>query len=404
MLDVGNLDIWIQFTSLEFNSVIVSTHAVEVNPAGSFWTIVVSSRIDFSSTCLIDGITMATINSYPTQSTPVTPLLVSTVPNPSSPPTLASVPGTSSPPTLASRPPECPICLDDLQKIKRIVLTLPCGHTYCRKCIIGYVREEIQNRLEIPCPHPTCQQILDLKGLINRVRIKQAQKRTRRPNACPSVRCLGTLVNFECDVCHLRVCRECGELQHLGRSCQPQIRASYRKIQQEARPCPHCQVLIYKDGGCNNVHCRRCNTSFDWETLRTHTEIRQGIQQPRLQSHDAWRRSHSAFISQPAPPPPASQSDELTDEEIEQIFQAEIEQIIERSQSEFQLGDNSESAMHSGVHETHEPLECRTCQRLCFNQTGLCCSCVESTGEITINVQVEPTIPDRTRHYCPLCQ
>jgi len=33
------------------------------------------------------------------------------------------------------------------------------------------------------------------------------------------------------------------------------------------KPCPGCNALIEKDGGCNHVYCSACGAFFDWSTL-----------------------------------------------------------------------------------------------------------------------------------------
>ena len=30
------------------------------------------------------------------------------------------------------------------------------------------------------------------------------------------------------------------------------------------KPCPNCQTLITKNGGCSHMYCTRCNTHFTW--------------------------------------------------------------------------------------------------------------------------------------------
>jgi len=35
------------------------------------------------------------------------------------------------------------------------------------------------------------------------------------------------------------------------------------------KKCPACLVPIQKDGGCNQMHCRRCNHRFDWRKAKT---------------------------------------------------------------------------------------------------------------------------------------
>ena len=276
---------------------------------------------------------MATVTITPTTQ-PATPVTTSQ-------PAIAVTQVAPAAPSVSA---ECPICLENLKKMRRVVLTLPCGHVYCRKCIVGYSKEEIQNRTEVLCPNPTCQQVLDLRGLINKKLVIQAKKRSRRPNTCPNLRCIGTVVNFECSICHLRVCQDCGEIQHGERPCNPEIQASYRMVHREARPCPQCQALIYKDGGCSHVHCGRCTTDFDWETLRTHQEIRARAPFRRQPDNlaNAWNPT-SLPLPEPAP-----------DNQVNQVVQ-----MVQNLQLNNQ-----------------EPQMCHTCRdRLCLDPSGQCCRC-----------------------------
>ena len=32
----------------------------------------------------------------------------------------------------------------------------------------------------------------------------------------------------------------------------------------DVKPCPQCQFRIFKNGGCNHMHCVKCGTSFCW--------------------------------------------------------------------------------------------------------------------------------------------
>jgi hypothetical protein len=256
-------------------------------------------------------------------------------------------------------PKECPICLDNLDKLrrsKRVILTLPCGHIYCRKCIVGYAREEIQNRSEVLCPNPTCEHVLTLKGLIDQKLLKKARQRSRRSNACPTTRCLGTVVDFECNTCHLTMCQECGEIQHTGRDCRPEIRESYRHIHLESRKCPHCQVPIEKDGGCNHVTCWRCNTAFDWMTLRTYDEIMAGA--PPRRSPEA-----PALAWNPGGPPIPGITG-IREPRTRDDGMPPLIPLIE-----------TPNPGQPVIRAVPDPQPCRTCQRLCLSPTGECCRC-----------------------------
>jgi hypothetical protein len=36
-------------------------------------------------------------------------------------------------------------------------------------------------------------------------------------------------------------------------------------VRQNCKPCPRCRVPIFKDGGCNHVHCSICAVNFCWK-------------------------------------------------------------------------------------------------------------------------------------------
>jgi len=264
-----------------------------------------------------------------------------------------------------NKPQTCPICLDDVSKIKRIVLTLPCSHVYCRKCLTTYIRTEITSSYPVKCPQPGCKSNLDLtgygplKGLIGQKYIKMAQK--QKYNGCPVERCRGTLENGECNICHTRICRMCGEIAHPGSNCNLNIKQNYQNVIQTAKPCPKCHVLIYKDGGCNRMHCKRCKTHFNWDTLT--------IQQ------DVW-------------------NDHVPTAAENLNFQTYTTQFF--GDLDYRVGENE------------EPIPCEICQRLCFSQTGICCSCTDQRSIYASYVYIdgvgERQIYNRTIHYCPLCK
>ena len=255
----------------------------------------------------------------------------------------------------------CPICFDILEKVKRIVLTLPCGHKYCRKCLATYARTAIQDVITVKCPDPKCEALLDLDGLIGKKWIQDAKKEVKT-HACPIARCRGTVKDGQCDKCGIKICDSCGEIEHVGKECHPDIRLSHQKLQQESRECPKCHVLIYKDGGCNHVHCKRCKTHFDWATLKPckHSEVTPGWDNPALRidypHYDVkFLRTLGYRVGAPL----------------------EVEHPQERP-------------VIDGIPEEPETemTECLLCQRLCLLPNGLCCTCNE-----------EPLA-----NYCHLCR
>lgn len=165
---------------------------------------------------------------------------------------------------------KCSICLEDIAKVKRQVLKLPCDHLFCRKCLATYARQEVLIQEKVKCPIPECKHILELNGLIGQKWIKLAGK-PRKYNLCPKDRCKGTLIDGRCNICGIVVCKLCGEIQHPGKDCDSIIRANYLHVMRTGKQCPKCGVLIQKDGGCNHMTCKRCHYEFFWKTLEPYT-------------------------------------------------------------------------------------------------------------------------------------
>lgn len=86
---------------------------------------------------------------------------------------------------------------------------------------------------------------------------------------CPATDCRGYIRASDgtCIVCSTIVCTKCTETVHEGRECNPDAVATARALAQETKPCPSCQVPIYRTEGCAQMWCTQCNTAFDWKTL-----------------------------------------------------------------------------------------------------------------------------------------
>ncbi|ETS77946.1 hypothetical protein PFICI_10008 [Pestalotiopsis fici W106-1] len=51
-----------------------------------------------------------------------------------------------------------------------------------------------------------------------------------------------------------------------ARNRQAESTASERFANKTTKPCPSCGVRIFKDGGCDHMHCSRCDTDYFWES------------------------------------------------------------------------------------------------------------------------------------------
>lgn len=98
-------------------------------------------------------------------------------------------------------------------------------------------------------------------------------KRSRRAVLChcPADRCRGFVRTSDgkCIVCDKGVCKACLEPLKEGdaHECDPNAVATASALQKETKPCPSCQVPIYRTEGCSQMWCTHCNTAFDWNTL-----------------------------------------------------------------------------------------------------------------------------------------
>ena len=72
-----------------------------------------------------------------------------------------------------------------------------------------------------------------------------------------SIRCL-SCNRWICELCHLGHGRTttCDAHSALLGILDSQIEG--------CKPCPNCTVPIFKDGGCNHMHCTRCGYEFCW--------------------------------------------------------------------------------------------------------------------------------------------
>ena len=81
-----------------------------------------------------------------------------------------------------------------------------------------------------------------------------------------------------CVACGTAMCRNCRCEWHDGVSCQryqewkkqndksDELFEDFKR--KNTRPCPHCHVDIFKDGGCQWMMCRHCNGFFCWRCMQ----------------------------------------------------------------------------------------------------------------------------------------
>lgn len=143
----------------------------------------------------------------------------------------------------------------------------------------------------LECPSKNCKYIMEhtvLKEYVDEATLDQfAWNGLRRCllslnqwGHCQQKGCTGRLVvdtdgALRCSLCMNGVCCQCHEEPHLGYSCEDARRIKLEKqlthdklleyaVHNHILCCPKCFCAIEKNGGCNHMHCTRCNTHFDW--------------------------------------------------------------------------------------------------------------------------------------------
>ena len=86
---------------------------------------------------------------------------------------------------------------------------------------------------------------------------------------CPSCE-VGFVEDYDgdyiCNHCDENFCKSCGEKLVHKHVCKESIKADFKLLIKETKPCPKCGARIYKTSGCNDMFCTNCKTGFNWMT------------------------------------------------------------------------------------------------------------------------------------------
>ena len=85
---------------------------------------------------------------------------------------------------------------------------------------------------------------------------------------CIEINCKGYIINNSCNLCNIFICNECGEKKLYDHKCNPNTILTLKETIKNSKPCPNCNVHIYKSEGCDHMRCTNCGTYFSWTTLR----------------------------------------------------------------------------------------------------------------------------------------
>ncbi|KAJ3433248.1 e3 ubiquitin-protein ligase ari5-related [Anaeramoeba flamelloides] len=195
---------------------------------------------------------------------------------------------------------KCTICYTQQRGKKRH--SLGCRHFFCKKCWNEYVNSSTQQGkvgcigcMSYKCSRRASDRFL-LKVVTNKVfynyklrLVKQYISNSNKFCLCPSPSC-GQLCSLDANIvfgsdalcaCGHRFCFKCHGECHSPLSCEQVQRwekdnnfnsATKEWILQHTKPCPKCNNLIEKNGGCNHMTCRKegngCGYEFCWVCLK----------------------------------------------------------------------------------------------------------------------------------------
>ncbi len=89
---------------------------------------------------------------------------------------------------------------------------------------------------------------------------------------CPNENCQGYLSeNFECGLCHNQYCDKCKNVMNdENHICDSNVlkNIEFIKNNTNSKPCPKCNIDVWKTDGCSDMYCTACKTFFKWNTLQ----------------------------------------------------------------------------------------------------------------------------------------
>jgi len=195
----------------------------------------------------------------------------------------------------------CEICYDDDGFTSDEMISMPCGHEFCRDCWRGFAENMISDGpvcIRTRCPQAGCSEIVTeeevakaapkLSSKFESYQLRSFVEINGNSRWCPGPGCervavgktsglggelSGPGVFCLCDDCGTCFCLKCGEEPHAPLSCRD-LRHWNEKCKNESetanwilantKPCPKCSSRIEKNQGCNHMTCQACKYEFCW--------------------------------------------------------------------------------------------------------------------------------------------
>ena len=84
---------------------------------------------------------------------------------------------------------------------------------------------------------------------------------------CPDEDCRGFLdEDWKCGICKTQFCKHCNEKLTFKHKCDKNTVKTLKLLKRDTKPCPKCNVPIYRIEGCAQMWCTQCHVAFDWRT------------------------------------------------------------------------------------------------------------------------------------------
>lgn len=157
-------------------------------------------------------------------------------------------------------------------------------HYFCRACIRSYIEFKISEGqiLSITCPYTDCQIVFTSKYISSfssesmyiryqdLYNIKQKELNIYF-RWCPQKNCSGsdTKTNsnqLKCNLCQFEFCFMCADKWHEDSKCSGSMESGFLQWGKEnnIKRCPVCFCVTQKNGGCPQIRCSKCGSSWCW--------------------------------------------------------------------------------------------------------------------------------------------
>ena len=196
----------------------------------------------------------------------------------------------------------CSVCLLSAEDIDTPMMELYCGHKFCRICWEMYLETQINNgkSTKIACMTKGCNVLTNEDFVLAIVKdsklrekyqnncLKDVVTRYSAMRFCPGRNCEMVVFTPEpkpkkpqkvyCTGCNSTYCFTCSLDHHAPTDCKrmkdwlkkcndDSETANY--IMANTKDCPKCGISIEKNGGCNHIHCNKCELDFCWLCMGT---------------------------------------------------------------------------------------------------------------------------------------